>query len=67
MSCHGYEGIMSVLCTPLQVKCYHIKTPLHIFESLHNFVMVCFKLNKAIISIVMPIYLTTRYYVLNTM
>jgi len=22
MSCHGYEGVMSVLCTPLQVKCY---------------------------------------------
>jgi len=25
MSCHGYEGVMSVLCTPLQVKCYHIR------------------------------------------
>jgi len=24
MSCHDYEGVMSVLCTPLQVKCYHI-------------------------------------------
>jgi len=23
-SCHGYEGVMSVLCTPLQVNCYHI-------------------------------------------
>jgi len=22
MSCHGYEGVMSVLCTSLQVKCY---------------------------------------------
>jgi len=22
MPCHGYEGVMSVLCTPLQVKCY---------------------------------------------
>jgi len=22
MSCHGYEGVMSVLCTPLQVKCF---------------------------------------------
>jgi len=22
MSCHCYEGVMSVLCTPLQVKCY---------------------------------------------
>jgi len=22
MSCYGYEGVMSVLCTPLQVKCY---------------------------------------------
>jgi len=22
MSCHGYEGFMSVLSTPLQVKCY---------------------------------------------
>jgi len=22
MSFHGYEGVMSVLCTPLQVKCY---------------------------------------------
>jgi len=22
MSCHGYEGVMPVLCTPLQVKCY---------------------------------------------
>jgi len=22
VSCHDYEGIMSVLCTPLQVKCY---------------------------------------------
>ncbi len=22
MSCHDYEGVMSVLCTPLQVKCY---------------------------------------------
>jgi len=21
-SCHGYKGIMLVLCTPLQVKCY---------------------------------------------
>jgi len=24
MSCHGYEGVMSVLCTPLQVKRYHL-------------------------------------------
>jgi len=24
MSCHGYEGVMSVSCTPLQVKCYQI-------------------------------------------
>uniref|UniRef100_A0A672JXP1 CUB domain-containing protein n=1 Tax=Sinocyclocheilus grahami TaxID=75366 RepID=A0A672JXP1_SINGR len=24
-SCHDYEGVMSVLCTPLQVKCYRIK------------------------------------------
>jgi len=23
MSCHYYEGVMLVLCTPLQVKCYH--------------------------------------------
>jgi len=22
MSCHDYEGVMSVLCTPLQVKCF---------------------------------------------
>jgi len=22
MSCYGYEGVMTVLCTPLQVKCY---------------------------------------------
>jgi len=22
MSCHNYEGVISVLCTPLQVKCY---------------------------------------------
>jgi len=22
VSCHDYEGVMSVLCTPLQVKCY---------------------------------------------
>jgi len=22
MSCHDYEGVMPVLCTPLQVKCY---------------------------------------------
>jgi len=38
MSFHGYEGVMSVLCTPLQVKCYRIgttsfgefcQTPLH--------------------------------------
>uniref|UniRef100_A0A672JTJ4 CUB domain-containing protein n=1 Tax=Sinocyclocheilus grahami TaxID=75366 RepID=A0A672JTJ4_SINGR len=27
-SCHDYEGVMSVLCTPLQVKCYRIKYPL---------------------------------------
>jgi len=24
MSYHGSEGVMSVLCTPLQVKCYHL-------------------------------------------
>jgi len=24
MSCHGYECVMSVLCTPLQVKCYRV-------------------------------------------
>jgi len=24
MSCHGYEGVMQVLCTPFQVKCYRI-------------------------------------------
>jgi len=24
MSCHGYEGVMSVLCTALQVNCYPI-------------------------------------------
>jgi len=23
MSCHDYEGVMSVLCTPLQVKYTH--------------------------------------------
>jgi len=23
-TCHGYEGAMSVLCTPLQVKCYPV-------------------------------------------
>jgi len=30
MSCHGYEGVMSVLCTPLQVKCYpqYVRTDL---------------------------------------
>jgi len=22
MSCHDYEGVMLVLCTPLQVKCH---------------------------------------------
>jgi len=22
MLCHGYEGVMSLLCTHLQVKCY---------------------------------------------
>jgi len=22
--CHGYEGVMPVLCTPLQVKCYQL-------------------------------------------
>jgi len=22
MSCHDYEGVMPVLCTPLQIKCY---------------------------------------------
>jgi len=25
MSSHDYEGIMLVLCTPLQVKCYRIR------------------------------------------
>jgi len=24
MSCHGYEGVMPVSCTPLQVKCYQV-------------------------------------------
>jgi len=24
MSCHDYEGVMLVLCTPLQVKCFQI-------------------------------------------
>jgi len=24
MSCHDYEGVMLALCTPLQVKCYHL-------------------------------------------
>jgi len=24
MTCHDYEGVMSVLCTPLQVKFYQI-------------------------------------------
>jgi len=24
VSCHDYEGVMLVLCTPLQVKCYPI-------------------------------------------
>jgi len=27
MSYHGYEGVMSVLCTPLQVKCYRCFFP----------------------------------------
>jgi len=26
MSCHDYEGLMSVLCTPLQVKCLRFFT-----------------------------------------
>jgi len=30
MSCHGYEGVMSVLCTSLQVKCYQIKLVVNI-------------------------------------
>jgi len=25
MSCHDYEGVMLVLCTPLQVKCYRLR------------------------------------------
>jgi len=25
VSCHDYEGVMSVLCTPLQVKFYTVK------------------------------------------
>jgi len=28
MSCHGFEGAMSVLCTPLEVKCYQKKLDL---------------------------------------
>jgi len=25
MSCHGYEGVISFLWTPLQVKCYQVR------------------------------------------
>jgi len=32
-SCHGYEGIMSVLCTPLQVKCYQTFVSHSIFHN----------------------------------
>jgi len=31
-SCHGYEGVMSVLYTPLQVKCY----PKMIYKPTHK-------------------------------
>ncbi len=29
MSCHDYEAVMSVLCTPLQVKCNLILFSIH--------------------------------------
>jgi len=32
--CQGYEGVMSVLCTPLQVKCYQILSVLFFMLSL---------------------------------
>jgi len=35
--CHDYEGVMFVLCTPLQIKCYHTL-----------FVQIVFKLNNQI-------------------
>jgi len=39
MSCHGYEGVMPVLCTPLQVKCYRL------FMMLLSLINDCFKMN----------------------
>jgi len=29
MSCHGYEGVMLVFCTPLQVQCYPLGFSVH--------------------------------------
>jgi len=40
MSCHGYESVMLVLCTPLQVKCYQngftAETMIHFQDSSCN-------------------------------
>jgi len=37
MSCHGYEGVMSV-CTPLQVKCYQKKLDLNLLKHSYNII-----------------------------
>jgi len=46
MSCHGYEGVMSVLCTPLQVKC---------FVYVMLYILISYLLNVSV-----TLYFTTR-------
>jgi len=40
MSCHGYEGVMLVLCTPLQVKCNRLTLHLPIHYPSNYFIVV---------------------------
>jgi len=42
MSFHDYEGVMLVLCTPLQVKCYPN-------------ILLCWKIKRSSLLMVMPI------------
>jgi len=38
--CHDYEGVMLVLCTPLQVKCYPIRFHLLPLVNQHELTMI---------------------------
>ncbi len=66
MTCHDYEGVMSVLCTPLQVKCNpNILTFYKVFYTYaieHIMLFVCFSMwSNGLLTFQCKLWLFNRY------